>query len=80
MQILEFVHGLKLYDVKPVRDHTVRFSFEQMLRLIGSNVRDGREYVSAMCGTTFDTVTVIDATLSRFVVHIKVLQIVVEID
>lgn len=43
MQVLELVHRLELYDVETVRKDAVRLALQEMLRLVGSDVRDGRE-------------------------------------
>lgn len=40
----------------------------------------GSENIRAMCGRALDAVSVIDPTFSCFVVDIKVLEVVVEID
>ena len=44
-----------------------------MLALVGSDMTDGGEDVGRMRGSTFNAVTMIDASLARFVVDIKVL-------
>jgi hypothetical protein len=51
-----------------------------MLALVGSDVADCGEDVGRVCGSTFNAVTMIDASLAGFVVDIKVLEIVVKID
>ena len=51
-----------------------------MLCLIGGNVGDGGEDIGAVGSRAFDAISVVDTTLPRFVVDIKVLKIVVEVD
>ena len=43
-------------------------------------MRNGCEHISAMCCRTFYAVSVIDSSLSSFMVDIKILQIVIEIN
>ena len=43
-------------------------------------MRDGGEDIGAMCRRTFDAVAVVDAALPGFMVHVKVLHVVVEVD
>ena len=80
VEVLELVHRLELDDVETVGKDAIRLPFEKVLGLVGSDVRDGGEYVSAMGGATLDAVAVIDATFAGFVVDVKVLEIVVKID
>ena len=51
-----------------------------MFAFICGDVRDSGEDVSAVCGGTFNAVSVIDSALARFVINVEILQIVVEID
>lgn len=51
-----------------------------MLTLVRSDVRDRCKDVGGMCGCTFDTVSVINTTLARLSIDIKVLKVVVEVD
>lgn len=51
-----------------------------MLALVRRNMRHGSEHVRTVCSRAFNAVSVIDATLASFMVHIKVLEIVVEVD
>jgi len=51
-----------------------------MLAFVGCNVRNGGEDIACMCSCTFNAVTVVDTTFSSFRIHIKVLEIIVEID
>lgn len=79
MEILEFVHRLELDDIETVWKDTIGFALEQMLALVCGDVRDSGEDIGTMRGRTFDAVSVIDTTLSGFVVDVKVLEIVIEI-
>jgi len=80
VQILELVHRLELDDVEPVGQYTIRLALQEVFRLVRRDVRHGRKHVRAMCGRTFDTIAVVYAPFARFVVDVKVLQVVVEID
>lgn len=80
MEVLEFVHRLELDDVQAVRKNAIGFALEKMLALVGGDMGNGGEYVSAMGRRTFDAVSVVDSAFSRFMVDVKVLQVVVEID
>jgi hypothetical protein len=51
-----------------------------MFTLVCSDVGYGREYISTVGGRALDTISMVNATLSSFVIDIKVLEIVVEID
>jgi hypothetical protein len=51
-----------------------------MLGLVGRDVRDGSEDICAVCGRTFDAISVVDTALSGFVINVKVLQIIVKVD
>jgi hypothetical protein len=44
-----------------------------MLALVGGDVTDGSEYVGRVRSSTFNAVTMIDASFAGFVVDIKVL-------
>ena len=50
-----------------------------MLRLIRRDMRDGRKDVRTVRRGSLDTVSMIDATFTSFVIDVKVLQIVVKI-
>lgn len=80
MQVLEFMNGLKFDNVQAIRKDAIGLSLEKMFALVRSNVRDSGENVGAMSSGTLDTVSVVYSSLSCFMVNIKVLQIVVEID
>jgi len=47
--------------------------------LVSGNVRNCCENVGTVGGGTFDTISVIDATLSCFMVDVEVLQVVVKV-
>lgn len=51
-----------------------------MFTFVGGDVGDSCEDVCTMGCGTFDAVPVVDTTFSSFMVYIKVLEIVVEID
>lgn len=80
VQILELVDGLELDDVETVGQHAVRFPFQQMFALVGGDVRDSGEHVGAVRRGTLNAVSVVYPALSGFVVDVKVLQVVVEIN
>lgn len=80
MQVLELVHGRELDNVQTVRQNTIRLALQQMLGLVGSDVGDGRKDITAVCCSTLDAVTVVDATLAGLVVNIEGAEVVVEID
>jgi hypothetical protein len=80
VQVLELVGGRELLYVETVGKDTIGFPLEQVLTLVCRNMTDGGEHVGAVGGTTFDAVSVVDATLSGFGVHVEILQVVVEID
>lgn len=80
VQVLELVHGAELCDVEAVGEHAVGLALEQVLALVGRDVRDGREDVARVRGRALDAVAVVDAALARLGVHVKVLQVVVEVD
>ena len=80
VKILEFVHRLELDDIKTVGEDAVRFSLEEMLALVGGDVGDSGEDVGAVGGGTLDAVAMVDAALACFMVNVKVLEVVVEVD
>ena len=51
-----------------------------MLALVCSDMRNRSENIRAVCRRTFDTVSVVNAALARFVVDVKVLEVVVKVD
>lgn len=80
MQVLKFVHSRKFDDVQTIGQDSVGFAFEQMLTLVGGDVRDGGKDIGGVGGGTLDAVAVIYSTLARLGVYIKELQIIVEIN
>ena len=50
-----------------------------MFAFVGCDVGNSCEDIAGMGCGAFDTISVIDATLSRFGIHIKILKIVVEV-
>ena len=79
VEILEFVNGREFLDIQTVWCDDIGFSFQQMLRLVAGNVRNGGEGVSQMGGCPFDTVPMIDLTFTSLFVDREFIQIVVEI-
>jgi len=47
--------------------------------LVGGYVRNGGEDVGTVGGRTFDTISVVDASLSGFMIDIEVLEVVVKV-
>ena len=80
MHVLKFVNRLEFNDVQTVRKYAVWFPFKQVFAFICCDVRNGCEHISAMCCRTFYAVSVINSSFSGFVVDIKILQIVIEIN
>jgi hypothetical protein len=80
MQILELVHSLELDDIKAIRDYAVWCALEQVLGLVGSDVRDSSENIRTMSCGPFDAVAVVDTPLPGFMIDVEILQIVVEVD
>lgn len=80
MEILEFMHCLKFDHVESIRQDPIGFAFQQMLRLVGSNVRDRGEYISTMSGGALNTIAVIDASFACLVIDVKILEVIVKIN
>ena len=80
VQVLEFVHGGEFLDVESIRQYSIRLSFQEMLALVCSDVRNGGEYIGRVSGSPFDAISVIDAPFASLSINIKVLQVVVEVD
>ena len=80
MQVLELVHGLELDDIQPIRQYPVGFPLQQMLTLISSDMRYSREHVCTMCCRSFNTVSMVDAAFTGFVVDVEVLEVVVKVN
>jgi len=51
-----------------------------MFSFICSDVRDGGEDICTVCRGAFDAISVIDTTLSGFVINVKVLKVVVKVN
>lgn len=51
-----------------------------MLCLISGDMRDGGKDIAAVSCSSLDAVSVVDASLSCLVVHVKVAKVIVEID
>ena len=80
VEVLELVHGLELDDVEAVGDDAVGLALEEVLGLVGGDVRDGGEDVGAVRGAPLDAVAVVDAAFAGLVVDVEVLEVVVEVD
>lgn len=80
MQVLEFMRRGELLDVKTVWQNTVGLSLKEMFALVSRNVRYSGEDVRGMGSCSLNAVSVVDTTLSSLRVHVKVLQVVVEVD
>jgi len=76
---LELVCGREFLDIETIRQNTIRLALEQVLTLVGGNVRDGGKDIGGVRSSTLNTVSMVDTTLASFGVYIKPLQIVVEI-
>lgn len=57
MHVLELVHGGEFGDVETVGDDSVRLALEQVLSLVGRDVRDGGEDVGRVRGAPLDAVS-----------------------
>jgi len=51
-----------------------------MLALVCSDVRNGGKDISGVGGGSLDAVSMVNATLSSFSIHVKPLEVVVEVD
>ena len=51
-----------------------------MLRFVRRDMRNRRENIRAVGRGPFDAIPVVDPAFTRFMVHIKVLEIVIEVD
>ena len=80
MKILEFMHCLELDDIQTVRKDSIRFSLEEMLALVSSDMRDSGEDICTMGCAAFNAVSVIDTTFPCLVINVKVLKVVVKVD
>ena len=80
VEVLELVGCAELLNVQTIGQNTVGLALEQVLALVGGDVGDGGEDVGGVCCTTLNAVAVVDASLARLGIAVKVLQVVVEID
>jgi hypothetical protein len=51
-----------------------------MLSFIGRDMRDGSKDIAAVCSSTLDAVSVVDATFASFMVDIKIPEVVIKVD
>lgn len=80
MKILELVHGREFLDIETVGKYSVRFSLEQMLTLVCCNVGHGSKDVASVSSSALNAVTVVDTAISSLRIHIKILQVIIEIN
>jgi hypothetical protein len=80
VHVLELVHSLELDDVETIGKDAVRFSLEEMLGFVGSNVGDSGKDVGTVGSTAFYAVAVVDTALASLVVDVKVLEVVVKVN
>lgn len=80
VKILELMHRLEFDNVETVGKDAVGFPFKEMFTFVGSDMGNRREDISTVSCRAFNAVSMIDAALPSFVVDIKVLKVVVEID
>ena len=80
VQVLELVHGRELDHVEAVREHAVGLALQEVLALVGGDVRDGCEDVAGVGGGALDAVAVVDAALAGLGIDVEELQVVVEVD
>ena len=74
------MHRLEFDNVQPVRQHSIRFPLQQVLRFVGCDVRHGCKNIRAMGRGPLDTIPVVDATFACLVIDVEVLQVVIEVD
>lgn len=80
VEVLEFVNRRKLRNVQSVRYDAIRLPLQKVLAFIGRDVRDGGEDICRMSGCPLDAVSMINPPFASLRIHIKILQIIVEID
>lgn len=80
MEVLELVHGLEFDNIKTIWQDTIGLAFQEMFGFIRSDVRNGGEYICAVCRGAFDAISVVDTTLSGFVIDVKVLKVVIKVN
>jgi hypothetical protein len=79
VQVLEFVDSRELGDVETIGQNAVGLSLQQMLRLERCDVRNCGEDIASMCGSSLNTVSVVDTTLAGFSIDIEPLKVVVKV-
>lgn len=79
MQILKLVDGREFLNIQSVGCYEIGFAFQQMLRFITGNLRDGGKDMRQVCGGPFNAISMIDLPFARLFVHTKFVQIVIEI-
>jgi len=80
VEVLELVDSLELHNIETIRKYTIWLSLEQVFALIGRNVGYGGENIRAVSSRSFDAISMVDSPLSSFVIDVKILKIVVEVD
>lgn len=80
MQVLELVHGLEFDDIKTIGDDAIGLALQEMLGLVGGDMRDGGEDVGGMCGRSFNAISVVNAALPSLMIDVEVLEIIVKVD
>ena len=66
-------------DIQTVGSDDVWLPLDEVLRLLGRDVTDGREDVSEVGGRPLQAVSVVDLPLARLYVHVEVLEVVIEV-
>lgn len=51
-----------------------------MFTFIGSNMTNSRKDIRAMCSTSLNAITMIDSSLTSFVVNVKITKLVIEVN
>jgi hypothetical protein len=74
------VHGRKLRNIETVGENTVWFSLQKMFAFVCRDVGDSGENIARVGRSSFNAVSVVDATLSSLGIHIEILQVIVEIN
>lgn len=80
MQVLELVSSREFLHVQTVGQNTIWLSLEKMLALVCGDVGDCCEDIGRVRRGSLNAVAVVNTTLSSLSVHIKVLEVVVEIN
>lgn len=76
---MELVDGLEFDNIETVRKNTIRFSLQQVLALVCSDMRHGRENIGAVCGRSFYAVSVVDTSFPSFMIDVEILEVVVKV-